>query len=290
MKRLHVLAAVFMCVACAIPLVGCSKTEEPPTPTQNSQRSSVDASVSISFSPQTSVPSRSDSGMDASNTTVLLSDFEDLPKPTEFGEQMSYVYGYATMASALRILAQGQGVDTNIGYILKGVLDAGNGRISFFTDDETRELFSQFQTLLIETLHAKVNELASSNLKLSEDFLTPNASVEGVSSTPSGLQYKVLTEGTGPRPQETDTVTVDYQISLLNGTIIDSTYVRGSSDTFNISWLVVEGFKEGLQLMPVGAKYRFWVSPELGYGVSGGSVIEPNSLLIIDVELKAIVD
>lgn len=289
MKRLHVLAAVFMCISCTISLVGCSKTEEPPTPASTTQRSSVDVSVSISASPQaTPTPVSDDSAITGS--TMLLSDFDELPKPTEFGAQMSYVYGYATMASALRILAQGEGVDTNIGYILKGVLDAGNGRSSFFTDEETRNLFSQFQTLLIETLHAKVTELASNNLKLSQEFLARNASADGVLCTSSGLQYKVLTEGTGFKPHVNDMVSVDYQITLLDGTVIDSTYIRGSSDTLNISWLAVEGFKEGLLLMPVGSKYRFWISPDLGYGVSGGSVIEPNSLLIIDVELKAILN
>ncbi|MDY4611915.1 MAG: FKBP-type peptidyl-prolyl cis-trans isomerase N-terminal domain-containing protein [Sphaerochaetaceae bacterium] len=289
MKRLHVLAAVFMCVSCTISLVGCSKTEEPSTPASTTPRSSIDASVSISVSSPAMASSTSNSDA-ASAGTMLLADFDELPKPAEFGAQMSYVYGYATMASALRILAQGEGVDTNIGYVLKGVLDAGNGRNSFFTDEETRELFSQFQTLLIETLHAKVTELASNNLKLSQEFLARNASAEGVFCTPSGLQYKVLTEGTGFRPHVNDTVSVDYQITLLNGTVIDSTYIRGSSDTLNISWLAVEGFKEGLQLMPVGSKYRFWISPDLGYGVSGGSIIEPNSLLIVDVELKAIIN
>lgn len=292
MKRLHVLTAVFMCAACTISLVGCSKTEEPSTPTPAAaQRSSVNASISISLSPQT-MTSATSSGMDEKSevNAVFLSDFEDLPKPDDFGEQMSYIYGYATMASALRILSQGEGVGTNIGYVLKGVLDAGNGMESFFNDEETRELFSQFQTHLMETLQAKVNELAANNLSLAEEFLAQNTFEEGVRTTDSGLQYKILTEGTGRRPRAKDTVTVDYQISLLNGTVIDSTYVRGSCDTFNLSWLVVEGFREGLQLMPVGSKYRFWISPELGYGVSGGPVIEPNSLLIIDVELKDVMD
>jgi FKBP-type peptidyl-prolyl cis-trans isomerase len=293
MKRLHVLTAVFMCVACTISLVGCSKDAQESavaiTPTPASQRTSVNAKISVSL-PDASASVSADSADASSGGTRLLSDFEDLPRPTEFSEQMSYVYGYATMASALRILAQGNGVDTNIGYVLKGVLDAGNGRASYFTEEETRELFSRFQTLIMETLHAKVNELAANNLKMSQDFLAKNMTADGVRYTASGLQYKVLSEGSGDKPSATDTVTVDYQISLLNGTVIDSTYVRGSSDTFNISWLVVEGFKEGLQLMPVGSKYRFWISPELGYGVSGGSVIEPNTLLIVDAELQAITD
>lgn len=289
MKRLHVLTAVAMCIACVIPLVGCSNKTESSTPIPaKAEPSSINASLSVTVSPSSLSDGSTAVMIHDADDMVSLADFEDLPKPTEFGEQLSYIYGYATMATALRTLSQGEGIHTNVGYILKGVLDAGNGAGSFFTDEETSTLFSKFQALVMETLHAKISELASRNLALAQEFLAKNSVAEGVHETASGLQYKVLVEGTGAKPIDTDTVTVDYQITLLNGTIIDSTYIRGSSDTFNISWLVVEGFKEGLQLMPVGSKYRFWLSPDLGYGASGGPVIEPNSLLIIDVELKGI--
>jgi len=119
-------------------------------------------------------------------------------------------------------------------------------------------------------------------------FLQENASAEGVKTTKSGLQYKVLSQGTGPKPTLNDTVKVNYEGKLLDGTVFDSSYKRGQPVTFPLG-SVIKGWQEGLQLMPVGSKYRLFVPSKLAYGERGvGKVIGPNAVLQFDVELLGI--
>ena len=119
--------------------------------------------------------------------------------------------------------------------------------------------------------------------------MATNANGEGVITTASGLQYQVLQEGTGPHPTASDSVTVHYTGTLLNGTEFDSSVSRGQPISFPLQG-VIAGWTEGLQLMPVGAKFRFWIPPELAYGTrgAGNGVIPPNATLIFDVELLGI--
>lgn len=120
-------------------------------------------------------------------------------------------------------------------------------------------------------------------------FLAKNRSEKGVLSTPSGLQYMVLREGSGPRPLASDTVRVNYEGKLLDGTVFDSSYARGEPVEFPLSG-VIAGWTEGVALMPVGAKYRFWIPSDLAYGAQGGpgGGIGPNATLTFDVELLGI--
>ena len=116
-------------------------------------------------------------------------------------------------------------------------------------------------------------------------FLTENAKKEGITTTPSGLQYEILTEGKGASPSATDKVTVHYQGTTIDGKEFDSSYKRGESITFPLNG-VIAGWTEGLQLMQEGAKYRLYIPSELAYGANGaGADIGPNSTLIFDVEL-----
>ena len=116
-------------------------------------------------------------------------------------------------------------------------------------------------------------------------FLEENAKKEGVVTTKSGLQYEILTEGTGKQPKATDTVRCHYEGSLINGSVFDSSYKRGEPAEFGLSQ-VIPGWTEGVQLMKEGAKYRFYIPYLLGYGENGaGSSIPPYSTLIFDVEL-----
>lgn len=119
-------------------------------------------------------------------------------------------------------------------------------------------------------------------------FMEQNRNAAGVVTTDSGLQYQVLQEGTGPRPTINDTVTVHYTGTLLDGTVFDSSVERGEPISFPLQGVIL-GWQEGVQLMPVGSKFRFWIPPELGYGARGaGGVIPPNATLIFDVELLGI--
>jgi peptidylprolyl isomerase len=119
-------------------------------------------------------------------------------------------------------------------------------------------------------------------------FLTSNGQREGVTTTPSGLQYEVITEGDGTvSPVATDTVTVNYVGTLLDGTQFDSSYDRGQPATFSLNQ-VISGWTEGLQLMTVGDRFRFWVPPELGYGSQANGPIPANAVLVFEVELLGI--
>ncbi len=133
------------------------------------------------------------------------------------------------------------------------------------------------------------SEKASANLKAGEDFLQQNKNKEGVETTPSGLQYEVLKEGSGAKPKATDKVKCHYHGTLIDGTVFDSSVQRGQPATFPLN-MVIKGWTEALQLMPLGSKYRLFLHPSLAYGNrQTGAVIGPNSTLIFDVELLDIV-
>jgi|PlaIllAssembly_1097288.scaffolds.fasta_scaffold1101311_1 FKBP-type peptidyl-prolyl cis-trans isomerase FklB len=129
---------------------------------------------------------------------------------------------------------------------------------------------------------------AEKNQKEGEAFLAANGKKPGVKTLPSGLQYAVIKEGTGRQPAATDTVTVHYKGTLINGTEFDSSYRRGQSASFPLNQ-VIKGWTEGVQLMKEGATYRFFIPPQLAYGARGaGGLIGPNETLIFEVELLSI--
>ncbi len=132
------------------------------------------------------------------------------------------------------------------------------------------------------------NEKAAENLKAGQDFLNSNKDKEGVVSLPSGLQYSILQEGTGPKPGPKDKVTCHYHGTLIDGTVFDSSVQRGQPASFPLD-RVISGWTEGVQLMPVGSKWRFFIPANLGYGDRQVSAqIGPNSTLVFDVELLGI--
>ncbi len=132
------------------------------------------------------------------------------------------------------------------------------------------------------------NEKASANLKAGEEFLEANKIKPGITTLPSGLQYEVLTEGTGIKPLASNKVTCHYHGTLIDGTVFDSSVKRGQPATFPLN-MVIKGWTEGLQLMSVGSKWRFFIPPQLAYGErQTGSHIGPNSTLIFDVELLGV--
>lgn len=132
------------------------------------------------------------------------------------------------------------------------------------------------------------NEKAQQNLKAGQEFLAANKNKPGVTELPSGLQYEIITEGNGPKPSASNKVTCHYHGTLIDGTIFDSSVRRGQPATFPLN-MVIKGWTEGLQLMPKGSKWRFFIPPNLGYGERQVSAqIGPNCTLIFDVELLEI--
>jgi len=132
------------------------------------------------------------------------------------------------------------------------------------------------------------NEKASANLKSGQDFLEANKQKTGIISLPSGLQYEVITQGTGIKPTARNKVTCHYHGELIDGTVFDSSVKRGQPATFPLN-MVIKGWTEGLQLMPVGSKWRFFIPPNLAYGdKQTGAHIGPNSTLVFEVELLGV--
>ena len=132
------------------------------------------------------------------------------------------------------------------------------------------------------------NEKSAANLKAGQDFLEANKQKPGVTALPSGLQYEIITEGNGPRPLASNDVTCHYHGTLIDGTVFDSSVRRNQPATFPLN-AVIKGWTEGLQLMPVGSKWRFFIPPQLGYGDRQVSAqIGANSTLIFEVELLSI--
>src|SRR6201985_579781 len=139
-----------------------------------------------------------------------------------------------------------------------------------------------------DQLFNRRNEKAAANAKAGADFLEQNKNNPGVIHLPSGLQYQVLVEGKGEKPLASNKVTCHYHGTLIDGTVFDSSVKRGQPATFPLN-MVISGWTEGLQLMSVGSKWRFFIPPHLGYGDRQvGPVIGPNSTLIFEVELLGI--
>ena len=138
---------------------------------------------------------------------------------------------------------------------------------------------------LADKLFNMKNEKAAANLKAGQVFLEENKKKPGVVTLPSGLQYEVLVEGKGPKPAVTNKVTCHYHGTLIDGTVFDSSVRRGQPATFPLN-AVIKGWTEGVQLMPTGSKWRFFIPPQLAYGDRQVSAqIGSNSTLIFDVEL-----
>jgi FKBP-type peptidyl-prolyl cis-trans isomerase FklB len=181
-----------------------------------------------------------------------------------------------------------QSVPVSADLFARGLRDSLAGGKTLMTEDEARAVMMAVQTELRKQQQEKMQQLGEANKKEGADFLAANKTKEGVVTLPSGLQYKILQAGTGPKPAATDTVTVNYRGTLINGTEFDSSYKRGQPATFGVTG-VIKGWTEALQLMPVGSKWQLFIPSDLAYGERGaGADITPNSVLIFEVELMSI--
>ncbi len=175
-------------------------------------------------------------------------------------------------------------IDVDLEMLVKGMRDALSGGKALMTDQEVRETLIAFQKEFQAKQQEKMKALAEKNKKEGDAFLAENKKKEGVKTLPSGLQYKVVAEGKGASPKETDTVTVHYRGTLIDGTEFDSSYKRNEPATFPVNG-VIKGWTEALQLMKEGAKWQLFIPANLAYGESGRPGIPPNAVLIFDVEL-----
>jgi len=208
------------------------------------------------------------------------------PAPSAFAtekERVSYAIG---MNVGTGLHKQDIDVDPNL--LLQGLKDALSGGKTLMTDEEVRATFTQLQATLKAKQEEKMKVQGESNKKEGDAFLAANKTKQGVVALPSGLQYKVLQQGTGPKPTAADTVVCNYKGTLINGTEFDSSYKRGEPATFPVG-RVIKGWTEALQLMPSGSKWQLFIPPDLAYGERGaGNDIGPNATLIFEVELVSI--
>ncbi len=172
--------------------------------------------------------------------------------------------------------------------IIMGFKDSIAGNEPQLTMEEMQTAMQTFQKTMMEKQQAEQQAAAATNMAEGEKFLTENKTKEGVKTTESGLQYKVITAGTGDSPKATDTVVTHYTGTLINGKVFDSSYKRNSPATFPVNG-VIKGWTEALQLMKVGAKWQLFIPADLAYGDRGaGEDIGPGETLIFDIELLEI--
>lgn len=183
---------------------------------------------------------------------------------------------------------QGMGLDLDRAALARGLADAVTGAKPALDDAAFERAMAAFETMLAQrqaALAARMREAAKTNLVKGTEFLAANAGRPGVVTRPSGLQYEVLAEGTGPQPGPDDVVVAHYRGTLIDGTEFDATDPAGAPATFPLRE-VVPGWREALPLMKAGAKWRLWLPPALAYGQAGSPpVIEPNAVLVFDIQL-----
>lgn len=199
-------------------------------------------------------------------------------------EKASYALGMNVGSSLAR-----QGVDIDPAIFAQGMKAAMEGGKTLLTPQEAQAALMQLQKDVQSGQQLRIKALSDSNKKLGDAFLAANKSKPGVVTLPSGLQYKILKEGTGPKPTASDTVKCNYTGTLVDGTEFDSSEKHGGPATFPVNG-VIKGWTEALQLMPVGSKWQLFIPPDLAYGDHGapGGQIGPNATLVFEVELLSI--
>ena len=212
---------------------------------------------------------------------------EEAPKLETRENKISYSIG-VNIGNDIARSFERQGVEVDPILLSKGILHALADTEKLLSQEEMTQLLNEFQQEMRAKMAAQTEKKSQSgdvNKKAGEDYLAANRKREGVVSLPSGLQYEVVTAGSGKSPAATDTVVVHYKGTLIDGKEFDSSYKRGQPATFPVNG-VIKGWTEALQLMTEGSKWKLFIPADLAYGSRGaGSDIGPNSALVFEVEL-----
>jgi len=219
---------------------------------------------------------------------VLTGCNEEKKKPTPkletLNQKVSYSIGYDLAKNFKE-----NGFALDLDQLSVGLQDGDNGTAPKLDKEQMTATMNEFQQFVMESQQKKIAQQAEKNSEDGKAFLAENKTKDGVVTLESGLQYKVLKAGSGSKPGIDDVVQVHYRGTLVDGTQFDSSYDRGEPVEFPVS-RVIAGWTEALQLMEVGAKWQLFIPAQLAYGSQAmGNVIEPNSVLIFDVELLKIV-
>ena len=224
---------------------------------------------------------KTSTGTTTTHRTTTATATRRLPLVTEKDKQ-SYAIGLSVGRNLTRDM-----IDVEPKFVLQGMQDELNKVKPQLTDDQLKQVMVALQTEVQKKVEAKRAADLIKNKKDGDAYLAANKAKPGVVTLPDGLQYKILTPGTGAKPTATDTVVVNYRGTLIDGTEFDSSYKRGTPATFQVG-RVIKGWTEALQLMPAGSKWQIVIPSDLAYGERGQSTIGPNSTLIFDVELLSI--
>jgi FKBP-type peptidyl-prolyl cis-trans isomerase FklB len=266
------LTTMIQLLAAGTMMLGNALAQTPATPAQTTQPASSPAAAPAK--PQSATAAKKTPAKPA--TTLTL---------TTQKQKASYALGMQIGGTLKR---QGVGASVDAALTARGLKDALAGSKMLLTDDEEKAALTQLQTEVRAAQEAKAHEAGSANRKEGEAFLAENKSKEGIVTLPSGLQYKILTAGTGPKPTESDTVSCNYRGTLISGKEFDSSSKHGGPASFPVKG-VIKGWTEALQLMPVGSKWQLFIPPDLAYGDRGaGADIGPGETLIFEVELVSI--
>lgn len=195
-------------------------------------------------------------------------------------QKIGYIIGF----NAGQELKEGGADDLDLEAVYAGLKDAYSDKDSALSEQHIEEVMKAYIERKQAEEEVKIKEAATKNAKEGEAFLAENLKKDGVQVTDSGLQYKVIKEGSGTSPSATDEVAVHYEGRLIDGTVFDSSYERGAPAFFPLNQ-VIPGWTEGVQLMKPGAQYEFYIPSALAYGETGNPAIEPNSVLIFKIEL-----
>jgi FKBP-type peptidyl-prolyl cis-trans isomerase len=261
---------------------GSTPAAKPAKPAAKSTASSQTGS-----SAQTAGDGKTQTGTGAKSTTGTAAQHHAAAAPLVLKtdkDKQSYAIGMNIGKSIHR-----DGVDVDPSILLRGMKDALAGGKTVLTEDEAKAVMTNLQAELHKQQAEKAQVAADVNKKAGDAFLAANKTKEGVVALPSGLQYKILTQGTGPKPTAADTVVCNYKGTLLDNTEFDSSYSRNQPLTIPVAG-VIKGWTEALQLMPVGSKWQLFIPSDLAYGPSAKGPIGANSTLIFEVELLSIQD
>ena len=199
-------------------------------------------------------------------------------------QKISYALGMNIMGNLAELP-----IEIDVESVISAIKDVSAEKETALKVEEYHKYMQEFQKKVQEAGQQAVAKAAENNKKAGAEFLAENAKKEGVKVTPSGLQYRVITEGSGAKPSASSKVKVHYTGKLIDGNIFDSSVQRGEPAEFGVTQ-VIPGWVEGLQLMNVGSKYEFVIPSELAYGERGaGAAIPPGAVLVFEVELLAIV-
>ena len=205
--------------------------------------------------------------------------------PKTYRQQTSYVLG-RNFAANLRESE----IECDLEFLFAGIRDMLENQQPRWSDDQLQATMQQFEQDMQQKVRARIERLAAKNKQEADAFLAENAKREGVETTASGLQYRVIRQGNGPSPTVGDSVRCNYRGTLLNGTEFDNSAQYGGPAEFQIAPGLIRGWIEALQKMKVGDKWQLFVPPNLAYGVEPpGPPIEPNSMLVFEIELLEIV-